>query len=261
MTATLNQLNEIGSELSLNAGAVTIALLDANDNVISAFEPLGYVDTAELSSSVDSIEKKNSASGANITVGSANINTTVELALTVSDFKPENIERFFFGKKSDVAALVSETVTKTAYVGKTIDLDGILPEDTTNVIVTDTGSVNTYTEGTDYVVERTGGITILEGGAIIEEEQLQITYDTVAISRVEGFTESNIFVKIIIRGVNQDTGKFFKGTMHKVQLSPVDAFSFISPEEYNTATINGTLIASKAVSGAGLSKLIKYETE
>lgn len=262
MTATFNDLATIASELSRNSGTVYGVLVDSNDNEVSGYESFGFVDTCELSASADTIEKKNSATGPNITVGSATISTTVELSLGISDFKPDNIARLFFGDKSQVAAETTKTQTVTAYVGKMIDIDGILPEDTTNVIVEDAGGMGTtYVEGTDYVVERTGGISIPAGSTIVDETELDITYDTVATTKIEGFTKSDLYMKIVVRGYNNATQKYFKTIMHKVQLSPTDGFSFISPEAYNEATINGTLIASKAVTGAGLSKLIVHITE
>ena len=262
MSATFNQLNSIASELSRNSGTVFGAIVDANGKELTGYESFGFVDTTELTASADTIEAKNSAEGPNVTVGSATINTTINLSMAIKDLNPANIAKLFFGDKTDVAAEETVTETKKAYLGMQIDLDGILPEDTTNLVVEQSGGTATsYTEGTDYVVERTGGITILESGSIVDEEEIDITYDTVATTKIEGFTKSDLYMKLIVRGLNNATSKYFKTVMHLVQLSPTEGFSFIDPENYTVANISGTLIASKEVTGSGLSKLISHTVE
>lgn len=259
MSATLNQLNDIGAVATLNNAGVTVALLDENDNVVSGERPVGYVSAADISASPNNIDLKNSAKGTNIVVASANTETTVEMSMTLQDFRLENVADFLYGELSETAAVTAETLTTNAYSGKMINLEGFLTDSTATLTVTDVGATSTFVEGTDYEVEKTGGIYILETGTIPDASEVVITYDTVASQKVEGFLKSNLYLRFTVRGVNSVTGKHFKTTIYKVQVNPTDSFNLINPEEFGEATVSGTCIASKAISGTGLSQILKHE--
>lgn len=104
-----------------------------------------------------------------------------------------------------------------------------------------------------------GSIEFDLAAGFIDGAEVTVVYAAKASTRLEGLINSNVNVQIIFEGMNLgEEDQAVKVTHHKVSLSPAAQRQLITTD-WGDQEIKGTLLASKAVSGSGLSKLFKEE--
>lgn len=115
--------------------------------------------------------------------------------------------------------------------------------------VTDTGANDTYVEGTHYLLDALGGsIQIIDKPAGIANDDIVVTYDTLAIvaddgkSRVGIGAQSDNTGSIIIRQC-QDFGPNLRVFLPRVQLRPDGARSYVSETDFDIISLTGTILA------------------
>jgi hypothetical protein len=121
-------------------------------------------------------------------------------AFVTDHISPENLALFFLGEAS---LLTQSSATATAYniagvkLGRRyqIGASSTAPAGVrgiTNVVVTSDPVGTTFVAGTDYTVNLdNGGLVILDGGGISEDDDLIVTYDTTATSYNRVVTADN----------------------------------------------------------------------
>ena len=87
---------------------------------------------------------------------------------------PENVARFFLGEVNDgLPEVTDELVNVTAATGAYVDLGYI---NITSVEVKDETDTTTFVEGTDYTINKPGGLLgIIKGGGITDGDTLNVT--------------------------------------------------------------------------------------
>ncbi|MDF4819797.1 hypothetical protein P3547_19920 [Vibrio parahaemolyticus] len=238
-------------------GAMLLSVLDENDKP-THFYNVGQVSSASISLSQETATIKDTMSGSLSDAQSAVIGTSAEASLSLASFDPEMLALALFGEKNEDAAETGKTQTFNVKLGYSAVVEGIIKEVTSIVRTSDSADVTEnfiVSNGSLFAVKDQSGFT----NALVDGDELTITYDTHAVDRVEGFVASSVNVALVFDGINvARSGRPVKVTYHKVQLSPTTARQLISTE-YGSHEITGKLLASKAITGTGLSKLFKEE--
>lgn len=255
------------SEASLNGGTLYVTALNATtDAPEGGYRSLGYCDGVEIAASDETVDLKSSLTGPRSTAVKALLERTLNVTITLRDVQPENLALALAGTVSAAAAEAGRVETGVAYLGKLLPLDFSIDESGTAPVVTDDTGATTYEEGLNYVLNK-GSIVVLadQTGAtnpIADGDELEITYDANKSQIVQGYTESGVNVGLYFEGFNQaNDNATFKGWMHKVYLSPSSNYSLLSTDDFATLTIEGELLASRAISGAGASKFFKQTVQ
>lgn len=164
----------------------------------NTFTPRGerYLgNSPEFSATIDSenLDHMDSDHGINEKDESITLSTNRSGSFTTDNIDPENVALFFFGEKF-VFAVSASTVTGEAHTdvepGLTYQLGASLVNPTgarmvsTVVVKGGAGGTTTYTLGTDYKIdENMGRLTILEGGTILDGDDILVDYAVAAHNR------------------------------------------------------------------------------
>lgn len=233
-------------------GAILVAVLDDNDEPTGGFTAVAHSSSAVLALTSDKVEMQDTTFVTLSTAKSKVIKNTGELTINAKDFNKELMRLALFGSLTKDAAEASGTWSGKAYLGKSVVVPGVI------------ASVSTVTVGGEQLDEALyrvsgGSIEFDEAAGFEDGAAVEITYSTKATTRLEGLVNSGINVQIVFDGFNlAEDDKEVKVTYHKVSLSPAAQRQLIT-SNYAEQEIKGTLLASKAVSGTGLSKLFKEE--
>lgn len=191
----------------------------------------------------------------------------VGLALTIYDFRPENLNRAVLG---DLAAANATAILDEAV---TIFNDGALIAATrvvdTAAATTLTVGATTYVEDTDYSVSPAGFI-VIAGSALDTAvnagagtpKSISGLFDYVPQlgNVVEALRQSSGSYALKIEGLNKaDSNKAEVWTIHKVLIGPTGSFTIIS-REFGSFTMNGSITADTS-QPAGKSQYFKIEVE
>lgn len=243
----------IQNTLYNGGGAILMSALDANDNPVGGYYNIGTCDAASIAYTISEIEQKDAQRGTLQTVKKIVTEKSGEVTIAAKSFSAENMAMALFGELAEDAETTVNGFEATAYVGRFVNLDGIVK----SVSVVTDGSAS-FVEGTDFVVNG-GTLYIPEGSSIADGTAIQVTYVKASVARVEGMIEGSKEVAIVFEGTNvADDSKAVKVTIHKVSLSPTEQRDLISAEGFATLTIKGTILASNATD-ASESNLVKEE--
>lgn len=234
-------------------GGVLISKLDQNDRPVGGFYPVGQLSSAALALSSEKVEMQDLVYGTLGVAKSKVIRNTGEVTLNLKSYSPEVLELALFGEVIDDIAETGATYTGKAYKGKSIVVSGIIA----SVTSIKQGATD-LVEFEDFIVS-SGSIEFTKDGAAIDGEDVTVVYDKAAVRRLEGLVNSGVSVMIVFDGKNiAENDAAVKVTYHKVSLSPAAARNLVS-SDFSEHEIKGTLEASKAVNGTGLSKMFKEE--
>lgn len=245
----------------MGQGSVLVRPVDENDRPIGNFVNIGSMNSADLSFETDSQEIRETQSGSNNVVKRLSRSVTGTLNLSAKSFGADTIALGMYGDIIKTAAKTGETMEATVSPGHIVSPDGILAA----VTSIEDDSANTMVEGENYAISD-GAIEFFkdQSGAttpLAADTTVTITYDTKASKSLEAMVKNEANVQIVFTGVNTaNSDDPLKVTMHKVSLSPTQQRGLISVEQEAELQIQGTLMASNAVTGAGLSRLYKEET-
>lgn len=231
--------------------------LNSSDVQSSRARSLGFCDGVDLTSEVSKVSLYASNFGPRAKVRENVIEQNVNISIILRDTQPENVAMALFGSTSDQVAEVAKSETALAYTNGILILDSLIDSLGTAPVLTDTATgLVTYELGAtkNYVLNE-GSIWINEdqSGAttpIVDGESIDVVYDTIATTTIEGFEDSSKTVGLYFEGENiSENGELVKVEIYKVSLDPTDNYSILSSEDYVTLTINGSVLASNNSKG------------
>ena len=157
-----------------------------------------------------------------------------EITISVGDLNKQNLAIQFLGTSID-NLVTAGTVTSAPFTVQKLGNVAVLPhKNISNLAVKDTGASITYTLGTDYELNNAtaGLITPLVGGAITDNQVLEVSYDYTAMksATIKGGTESQIKVGIMLVGKNLVDGKGLTLNVWRTTLAPTSAVDFLSDD-------------------------------
>ncbi|EHR5319624.1 hypothetical protein KUL70_002509 [Vibrio parahaemolyticus] len=239
-------------------GAALASLLDANDKPTGGHFNFGQISSLSIELSTEKASMKDTMTGSKGTAKETVIGTEATTNFTLNSFHKDVLRAALFARAYEDAEEVGKTMQATVNLGRSIVVDGVIKEITSIVRDSDSADV---TE--NFIISNSSIHADKDQSAyteaLVEDDVVTITYTTHAAVRIEAFVESGVDLQIVFDGFNiADENRPVKVTLHKVALSPSAARNLISTE-YATHDITGTLLASKAVTGTGLSRLFKEE--
>lgn len=237
-----------------NGGAM-IERLDSNDQPVSGAMYVGQASSASLALSSDKVEMMDMTYGTLGVAQSKVIKNTAELTMNLKSFNPDVLALVLYGDVYKDVAVPGATASIKAFKESNAIVPGIISLLTS---VTIKGEAEPLTEGQDYVISN-GSLYFPKTSAIQDGDVVDVVYEKAAVRRIKGFTNTGVNVRITFDGTNLAADDApVKVVYHKVSLSPAAQRQLLS-SDYADQEIKGTLLVSKAVTGAGRSKLFVEE--
>ncbi len=264
MAINKNFRSDVDSIGWLTNGTLYFAVLDANDNIASGYESMGLIDAVDVSFEVNKIDLFSALKGARSKFHTVTTEKNGTISLTFKNFAASNVAKYCYGDLTEVAGVTGKTETIKAYLGKTVPLAGIVEG---NVVITD--GANTLEEGKNYEINE-GSIyfyTTAEQTAngatnnVAEGANVEVKYDSKDVKEIQAFTKDSLKIALYFEGRNiaDNNENQNKVWMHVVELNPA-TLPFLSTEDFGSITVDGSLLASKAIQGSGLSQFMKIVT-
>lgn len=238
-------------------GALLVGVLDENDEARTGFRNLGQISSAVVALSSEKVELADTMQGTLSTSQSIVVRNTAELTATLKSFSPENLALALYGESVLEQEEIGASYTFEYIPGNIEVVPGIISGNARVELVADARDV------TDSFIFNGGSIyakkTENDPNGLVDGDEVVLTYDKASLKRVEGFINSSINVQLVFDGFNiANQDKAVKVTYYKVALDPAAQRQLIS-SDFADQEIRGTLLASNAVSGVGVSKLFKEE--
>jgi hypothetical protein len=237
--------------LTLGKGELHFAKF--NDNLTQlpgGYRFLGNCPEFNLTVETESLDHYSSTGGIRVKDDEVTLEITTSGTISCDDADPKNVALFFLGSESTIAqgALTGETDT---FEGVQQGLGYQLGERSTSpsgkrnvsaVVVEPAGGGTAFVLDTDYTVDLTLGIiTIIEGGGIDNDDDIDVTYDVAISSRsqvVTGTSQVEGALKFISYNPKGPRVDYF---FPWVKLSPNGDFNLIT-EEWLTIPLNVTAL-------------------
>jgi len=245
--------NNVVSEYYSGQGTVLMASRDVAGNP-TGFTPIGNCSALSIAIATSVVEHKESTSGARgidlrlTTEVKASVNVTME------SFDIKNLSLGLYGTDTTMAggAVVSEAVTAPLVLGQTVALAHIGVDTVTPLVLTDTGAVTTYVEGTDYTMNpEVGSINILVGGSIVAGQALEATYNYAAYDQVDALTTSQPERWLRFEGLNTASGnKSVTVDVFKFTADPLAELALISEDIGQIQLAGGALADNTKTTGS-----------
>ena len=241
----------------LTNGTLYFAILDANDNIVSGYESMGLVDSIDATFETTKIDLFGSLKSARSKFHTVTTEKNGSVSIVFRNFAASNVAKYVYGDLTEVSAQTAKTETIKAYLGKTVPLSGVVSANL---------SIETFEEGKNYEVNE-GSIYFYSTeeqtalGALVnitEGQDVEVTYDSEEVKEIQAFIKNSLKVALYFEGRNiaDNNENAQKVWMHVVELSP-STLPLLSTEDFGSITVEGSLLASKAIQGSGLSQFMK----
>lgn len=240
-----------GENLKLGRGALFLApwsgATPPGANSLGTF--IGNITSLEMTSENETREKYSSSEQSSPLIDRRVIRQAYELVAACDEHTMDNVKLFMSGDTTTVsqtagtAASVNLTdvqVGQTYYIGA---------RNVTSVVVTE-GSA-TRTLNTDYSLDATEGlITILSGGAIVNDDDITVTYNkpSATISKVRGGTTVSPVYKLTFQADDANAEGNASGdrlTVWKASVAPDGGYGFIS-DDYSSFSLRFSVLSDAA---------------
>lgn len=188
--------------------------------------------------------------------------SAVTVAVTLTDWSPENLELATRGTKTDVSAGTVTGERHTAYLDAPTPLD-FLPDVTdtaASVTVTQDpdGTATTLTEGTDYTVTKTA-IRPLTGGAISDGDTIDVDYTKSASAIIQALQVEATELEAWLDGRNDSNGDPITCHIKRLKFGAAGELGLIT-DEYGQLELTGDIVAADNVA-AGESPFFEISTK
>jgi hypothetical protein len=183
---------------------------------------------------------------------------SVESSIRMHDLSPENIALALFGDVSAIAAEAVSNEPHTAYQGGLVKT--LFPINTTvDPVVNLAGSPSTlFVEGDDYEVSE-AGITIVEGGDIVDGSAIVIDYTKAAGNAVEVLLNSSQEYEMVFAGLNEArSGKAVSVHAYRVKIGAAQEIALIG-DEYAAVEVAGKVLKDTTKNGTSVSQYFKVQ--
>lgn len=244
----------------MGQGSVFFELLDENDQVVGDPINVGSCNTADVSLEVESQEIRETQSGQNNVMDRITRSKTGTLNLSIKNFDPSALKFGLYAEELKRAGETAKNIVKTAKPGGTVLIDDFLK---TVDSVTLSDGTTILTEGVHYVVSdssiyfpKNQDIDGLQA-----EDDVTIVCSTYAVRSLQALVKNSVYVRVTYTGVNTAKSDApLRCRAHKLALDPMQQRALISIENEAEAGVQGTMLASRAVTGNDRSKVYEEET-
>lgn len=183
----------MANQLTLGRGELHFARFLAGTQIPEGERYLGNSPEFSATIETETLDHFDSDHGVNEKDESVPLSTNRTGSFITDNIHPENVALFFFGEKMVFTVAAATAVEETfplvkqgyGYQLGTTALNPTGARMVSNVVVVDADTpATTYALNTDYQLNaELGRVTIVEGGAIAEDTNVRVTFDTAAHSR------------------------------------------------------------------------------
>lgn len=224
-------------------GCGTLLVARKDNGVWGNYAEVGEATKFEITSNSELKERKSKKCDSyGQAVDSVQIPQPASVSAMVTDLNKETLAMAYFGTSLD-EIITSGTVTAeaaTAEIGKFIKTE---QSNISDVVVSDVGATVTYVEGTDYALENSsvGLVTVLEGGSIVEGQELELSYSHADFQSdlVTGGTNSSIKLRYLLIGKNLVDNTPVRVDVWESNAAPAAGVDFLS-DEFSEVELSGT---------------------
>lgn len=212
----------------------------------NGYRHLGNVESLNITTTVETIEKKSSMDGSRGVYGSAVIGAEGEVAIVVSEYHAENLALGLLGDTAAFSQAAGGPLSgQSINGGAALKFDRWYELGKKQVTVTAVKQgVTTGVLGTDYELNtELGLVKINAGGAFTEAVTTwDGSFAAVNSTLVRGLSVGKIEGRLkYFSAANQSAGPRYELDVHKVNLTPDGELALIS-EEYGTFTLRGKVL-------------------
>ena len=220
----------------------------------AGFTFVGNVSELMLNPQTEKIEHTESQTGNNSVDKVIERALKVEISMTIDSIASENLARMVFGKVTTDADSTVSSEVHLAYPGKNLIVNNINLQ--TFDSLTDAGGATEYVAGTDYeVIDLAAGmIRVLDGGAIVEGQEVEANYTNGAYETVAAFAQPNIEYWLRFNGLNTaEENNPVVIDCFKVRFAPAQDVPMINDDDFATYQQSGDCLfdATQPVDGKG----------
>ena len=201
---------------------------------------VGNVSELMLNPQTEKIEHTESQTGNNSVDKVIERGLKVELSITMDSVASKNLARMVFGKVTTDGASTVTGEIHFAYPGTNLIVNNINLQ--TFDSLTDAGGATTYVAGTDYeIIDLAAGmIRILEGGAIVEGQEVEANYTNGGYETVSAFSAPNIEYWLRFNGLNTaEENNPVVIDCFKVRFAPAQDVAMINDDDFATYQQSG----------------------
>lgn len=226
----------IGNQ-TLGRGKVYFSLFKTGSYVPAGFRYIGNTPSFNLTIDNQKLEHFSSDEGIRKKDKSIVLETTQTGSLACDDIQLENLALFFFGEHGTVAQTAQAAVVETIadvqpglmYQLGTSDANPTGVRSISNVVVKVGAAVKAV--DTDYTVDaELGLITIVKGGTIAADADIEVTYDRAAVNREQVISGADQVEGAILFVSANPEGEKMDYLMPYVRLAPNGDFALKSDE-------------------------------
>lgn len=212
---------------------------------MTQWRDLGEVSKLELTTSVDTIDKKSSRTGSRGLVARVVTGSAAELSMTMDEWDPENVAMALLG----VTAAFSQTTgtaTDQAISGTTKKGYGLSTGKLKIVVTAVKVGATTLVLGTDYSVDSDAGIiNILPGAGVAVPDGSSITWSgshpTITSVQAQALAQGIIQGSLRFVSAADAYGPRWMIDVWKVQITPDGAVSLLA-EQYGELNVKGSVL-------------------
>lgn len=174
--------------------------------------------------------------------------SAVSMSITAHDFSSENLA---LATRGDVSASASASVSAEVHDGVNSGLirTNSLIDASGTVSVTGPSGTPEHTAGTDYTVTA-AGIEVIEGGAITDAADVEITYDSLSTDIVDALMNSGDEYEMVADLVNEAQSSRFVVDLWRAKAAPADELALIG-DDYGAQTLPFALLLDTTKEAAG----------
>ncbi len=231
------------NNLYLGAGEVLFDRFDAA-GASTGYRHLGLVDSLEITTSVETLEKKSAMDGSRGIYKQTVIGSDAEISMVLAEYDPENLALALLGDTAAFSqAAGGPTTGQSINAGVALKFDRWYDLGYKQVTVTAVKQGATPgVLGTDYELNTELGLIKIKAGGVFAEAITTWDGSRAGISnklKVRGLSVGKVEGRLkYFSATNQAAGPRAELDVHKITLNPDGALQFIS-EEFGTFTLKG----------------------
>jgi hypothetical protein len=197
----------------------------------------------EIKPNVEKKEQKSkSKAGYGQVIETVNLAQPSDLTVEMPEVNKESLALALLGTTSAINQAAGD-ITNEAFTAKFDKWVPVSKAQISVVVLTNAAGTVTYTEGTDYLVNKElGWIKVLSTGTILDNASLLVDFHHALITGtlIKGATSTDVRAKFMLDGVNQADGLPVICTVHEGVIAADAAFDFLA-DDFNTVSLPGSM--------------------
>ena len=230
-------------------GSLLVSERDSATGKPRGFVPLGNVPSLEISIAITKFEHKESETGQRAIDLTIVQEKNATFTMTLESLSAFNLALAFWGEYAIIPpAVIADEALSAFSFDMPIPLSHVNLLDIPVPVVTD-GDVVEYDVGADYTIDlKNGTITFVTGGAIVLDQDIEVSYSHGGYTKVDAFTVTSQERYLRFQGLNTVDGKPVIIDLYRASLDPVSGYNLIN-EEIGSLEVTGNILLDTTQTG------------